>query len=86
MKITREEFKELVQIHKGMYVLWVEMGNYLSDDCFDRIAYPALDWIEEKLKFKTVSGDSLLWETHSIDDIDKVYDEWLEGEFKDESI
>ena len=85
MKITREDFKELITIHKDIYDLWKEMQNYLSDDCFDRIAYPVFDWLQKQLKLEDAAGNSLLWEAHD-QNLDEVYDNWVDDEVKYEGI
>lgn len=84
MKITREEFKQLVNLHKQTYELWEDVGRYISDDCFDTIAYPVYVWLEKNLGLEDTLGNSLLWESHD-EDLDMVYDEWLGNEVKDES-
>ena len=49
MKITREEFKELVELSKRIEDYSEKVRDYFSDDVMCDLAYPALYWIVEKL-------------------------------------
>lgn len=88
MKITREEFKELVKLHENTYELGREAEKYINLEGIYDMIYPIYDWIELKLNFLFSNGeDGLLWETHnkSPEELDEIYDEWLEDEYKQEA-
>lgn len=48
MKITREEFKELVKLYNDTYESVKEIEPYVSDKVIDKL-FPVLNWITERL-------------------------------------
>lgn len=61
MRITREEFKELVVLHKEMLQRVDEAEKFINEEVVYDLAYPLFDWIEKKLDIKDEYWD-LLWD------------------------
>lgn len=59
MKITREEFKELVKLYNETFELGCKASNFLQDDVVDRLVYPAMEWIVKKLDIADGDWDLL---------------------------
>lgn len=52
MKITREEFKEFVQLYQEAWDKFKEYGNIIEENFLDELLFPAFSWMEEKLGIK----------------------------------
>lgn len=49
MTITREEFKELVQLYREQWNEFMRLSDYYDVDIIGGAIFKSLDWIEEKL-------------------------------------
>lgn len=61
MKITREEFKELVALHEEMQKKVNVAVKFINEDVACDLAFILFEWIEEKLGIKDEYFD-LLWD------------------------
>jgi hypothetical protein len=49
MKITKDEFKELVNLYDEVNDLFSEYRDYISENLLNELLFPVINWIEEKL-------------------------------------
>lgn len=70
MKITREEFKELIALHKEVDQITDKYAEVLNDKAIEKLAYPALNWITEKLELDSDMLFELLYEGKVVIDCD----------------
>jgi predicted TPR repeat methyltransferase len=49
MTITRNEFKELVHLYKDAFEKFRGLSDYYNEDLLDKLLFPTLNWMEEKL-------------------------------------
>lgn len=49
MKITREEFKELVELHREAWDNYKIYEEYLNQDLLGELIFPCFDWIGKKI-------------------------------------
>lgn len=57
MTITREEFKELVDLYTEAFNKFCRVAETtLNDDFADDLIFPAFNWLEEKLNLKDPNG------------------------------
>lgn len=66
MKITRQEFKELVVLFDDAWQKFNEGADRLNEDYLDKLIFPALDWIAKRTGLKN-SGDD--WEIDVLSDL-----------------
>lgn len=59
MKITREEFKELVELYNKIDKSVNNALYYVQDEIVDGLAYPVLDWVIKRLDIDSEYGDLL---------------------------
>ncbi len=57
MKITREEFKELVALYTEMFHKSCMYSEYLNENFIDDLMFPAFNWIEKKLSLSIENED-----------------------------
>ena len=80
MKITREEFKELVCLYKVMWKKFEKCSYIFNETLLDELMFPAFNWITEKTGLKQEDGSDALSDIVVYGgDIDKIYDEYLGG-------
>ena len=61
MRITREEFKELVALHQEMQKKVNEAEKFINEDLACDLAFTLFNWIEKKLDVTDEYWD-LLWD------------------------
>jgi hypothetical protein len=62
MKITREEFKEMVALHEMVNQKWEDAAPYINTEFLDDVVYPVFSWLEKCLKIGYDDlGESMLW-------------------------
>jgi hypothetical protein len=81
MKITREEFKEYVELYKEAWVQFNKYADIINENLLDELLFPALNWFGDKIGIKEdISNLNILVEL--TDDIDEYYDNYVSQEVK----
>ena len=81
MKITKDEFKELVELYDEVNDLYVEYEDYINENLLSELLFPVIDWIEKKLDINAnydEGEDALLYTiSHNYENKEKgrYYDE-----------
>lgn len=88
MKITREEFKEFIELYKDSWNKYDKYADIIDSNFLSELMFPLFDWFEEKLEtidegygpilFGYVAENGEGWE-----DLDTIYDEYLGGHKQD---
>lgn len=59
MKITRSEFKELVELYEELQDMFEEYEEYYNELTLEKLLFTTLDWLEDKLdiNYKEETGE-----------------------------
>ena len=57
MKLTRNDFKHLVEIHKRVWDAYNELNKYYNEDIIGEILFKGIYWIGEKTELMGSDGD-----------------------------
>lgn len=75
MKITREEFKELVDLHKKAYDNFIKYSGCIDESLLDELIFPVINWVAANTGLyanRDNNGEPI--------DFDVLYDLYSEGE------
>lgn len=81
MKITREEFKEYVNIYIDAWNKFDKYADIIEPDFLDSLMFPLFQWLDEKLGL--IDDGSVILDFIQIEDADwdKVYDYYIGGKY-----
>ena len=79
MKITREEFKEYINLYEQAWDKFDKHADIIDSNFLDSLIFPLFDWVDNKIGIRHgYIIDILLYEEGPVD-WDKVYDELKES-------
>jgi hypothetical protein len=57
MKLTREQFKELVQLYQEAWDKFSEYSNYWNENSLSECMFPIFDWIGNQTGLRQLDGE-----------------------------
>ena len=85
MKITKDEFKEFINIYQTTWNNYDKYADIFDSDFLSELMFPLFDWMEEKLGTADKSYGNILLgyvseEGKAWDDLDTIYNELIKGD------